>query len=380
MRFLHTADWHIGKALQGRSRNEEHKAVLAEITELARAEQVDLILVAGDLFDGASPSADAETIVYEALLAMKDVAPVVVIPGNHDSERRLAAVTPLFDIAGVTVRSSVREPGCLEITTAAGEKARIATLPWLSQRFIIKADQLMGQDADQLSGHFEERMRRIVARLTSSFEDDSVNILLGHLTIGNAQHGGGERTAHTILDYCVPATIFPSTAHYVALGHIHKMQKMPGPCPIYYAGAPLHLDFSDTEDDRYTLVVDAHPGIPAEVRPVPLTSGTRLRTITGSLADLRALEGTTGDDYLRIRVREMARVGLGDEVRELFPRAVKVIVEAPEGRNEPKQDRDPSSSASDLFRDYLTSKDIEDPGLVRLFDSLYEEMYAADPA
>jgi exonuclease SbcD len=379
VKILHTADWHVGKALQGRSRSEEHRTVLAEIADVARAESVDLILVAGDLFDSASPSAEAERIVYRALLDLNDAAPVVVVPGNHDSEQRLAAIAPLFDIAGVRVRSNVRTLECLEIVTEAGEKARIATVPWLSQRHIIRADQLMNQEADQHSQHFEERMRRIIAQLTSTFEDDAVNIVAAHLTIGAAEHGGGERTAHTILDYCVPATVFPSTAHYVALGHIHKMQKMAGPCPIYYAGAPLHLDFSDSVDDRYVLIVEGAPGVPVEVRPIPLQSGRTLRTIRGTLADLAALSGTTADDFLRVIVTEPGRVGLGDEVRELFPNAVKVIIDAPdeEGR---KPRRSAGASPRELFGEYLASKDIEDPRLVALFDKLYEEAYASDPA
>lgn len=379
MKILHTADWHVGKSLRGRSRADEHRSVLREMTDLADAEAADLILVSGDLFDSTSPSAEAERIVYEALLRFKDVAPVIVLPGNHDNERRLAAIAPLFDLAGVRVRSSIKEPGCLEVTTRSGEKARIATVPWLSQRYIIKADQLMSQDADQLSGHFEERMRRIIARLTESFADDAVNIVAAHLTIGAAQHGGGERTAHTILDYCVPATVFPASAHYVALGHIHKMQAMPGPCPIYYSGSPLHLDFSDTDDERYALIVEASPDVPAQVRPVAIPGGRRLRTLEGTLSGLADLAGGTGDDFLRIIVKEPARVGLGDEVRDMFPHAVKVIVDVPE-REARRPGRSTNASPRDLFAEYLASKEVDDPRLIALFDRLYEEAHAPHPA
>jgi exonuclease SbcD len=380
VKILHTADWHVGKALAGRSRAEEHQAVLGEITDLARSEAVDLILVTGDLFDSASPSAEAERIVYEALLDLSQIAQVVLLPGNHDSERRLAAVGPLLELARVNVRSFV-SPDCLEFMTPAGEKARIATVPWLSQRYIVKADQLMGHDADELSGHFEERMRRIIKQLTASFSDDAVNIVAAHLTIGAATHGGGERTAHTILDYCVPPTVFPSSAHYVALGHIHKMQKMAGPCPIYYAGAPLHLDFSDDEDDRHVLLVEASPGAPADVRPVALAAGRKLRTLKGTMADLTALQGTTGDAYLRVLVSEAARVGLGDEVRELFgEQVIKVIIDAPEPAEGRSPGHTPGATPHDLFGEYLASKSIEDPALVALFDRLYEEAHATHPA
>ena len=93
MRFLHTGDWHVGKTLRGRSRADEHRAVLAEIAAIAEAEQVDAVLVAGDLFDSAAPTAETEQIVYHALLALaRTGAHVVVVSGNHDNERRLQAV------------------------------------------------------------------------------------------------------------------------------------------------------------------------------------------------------------------------------------------------------------------------------------------------
>jgi exonuclease SbcD len=211
VKILHTADWHVGRTLAGRSRSEEHEAVLAEICEVARRQEVDLVLVAGDLFDSFSPSPEAERIVYNALLELGRLAPTVVLCGNHDNERRLSAVAPLFSLAEVVMRSFVSaEP--LEIETRRGEPARIAVLPWLSQRFVVKADQLMGQDADELSGRYAERMRRVVAALTSGFDGSVVNLLLGHLTITGGALGGGERTAQTIFDYWGAPTVFTASA------------------------------------------------------------------------------------------------------------------------------------------------------------------------
>ena len=128
MKVLHTADWHVGKALGGRSRQEEHEAVLDEIVTIARGQEVDVVLVAGDLFDNTAPSPDAERIVYRTLLDLSEVGHVVVIPGNHDNERRLAAIAPLFDLSNATMRAFVTERP-LEIETRSGERARIALLP-----------------------------------------------------------------------------------------------------------------------------------------------------------------------------------------------------------------------------------------------------------
>jgi DNA repair protein SbcD/Mre11 len=337
---------------------------------------VDLVLVAGDLFDTSAPAPEAERIVYRGLLGLAEVAPVVAIPGNHDSDRRLAALSPLFDLARVTIRAGVAEEP-VEIETASRERARIACVPWLSQRYIVKAAHLMDEDAAQSRSRYEERMALIVERLTAGFQPDAVNIVMAHLAIVGAAFGGGERTAQTIFEYWVNSTLFPAHAHYVALGHLHKAQGVIGPCPIHYPGSPLQLDFGETDMNRCALLVEAAPGTPASTRPVELTSGRRLRTLRGKMSDLSPLAGTTGDDYLRIVLTEKARVGLGDEVREMFPDAVKVTVEqeATGGDGRTQVDRT-SLTPHELFVAYLNDKNVEDESLVALFDELYEEAHA----
>lgn len=378
MKFLHTADWHVGKTLQGRNRAEEHAAVLAEITQLADSEKVDAILIAGDIFDSASPSPDSERIVYRTLLDLREIAPVVVIPGNHDNERRLGAAAPVFDHARVNVRAFIeREPLLLETSSGV---LRIAAVPWLSQRYIVKALDLMSKDASEMTQQYNARMRSIIGSLTESFSDDAVNVVIGHVTIAGGETGGGERTAQTIEDYWVDGTAFPASAHYVALGHLHKAQLMPGPCPIWYSGSPMHLDFSDTSDSKSVVLVEAAPGVPATATPVVISSGRRLRTVQGTMEQLSALD-EQGDDYLRVIVREPARVGLGDEVRELFPNAVKVIIESEsEGRSPGKRHDRVHASPRDLFAEYLTHKNISDNRLLKLFDEVLEEAHASHEA
>lgn len=372
MKLLHTADWHVGKTLAGRNRSEEHAAVLTEIVDLARSEEADAVLVAGDLFDSAAPSPAAEDIVYSTLLALREVAPVVVVPGNHDSLGRLKAMTPLFDKAGITMRAGL-DLDPVRIDTPSGP-LEVACIPWLSQRFIVKATQLMDLGAKESNDLFRDRMQQLVDAMNARFSEDSVRVLLAHLTVPDAEHGGGERTAQTIFDYWVPTGTFPNTLQYVALGHIHKMQNMPGPAPVWYAGSPLHLDFSDSDDSKSTLIVEVAPGAPAKVRPVELRAGRRLRTIEGTLEQLKAL-GDQGEDFLRVRVHEQARTGLGDEVRELLPNAVKVIVESEAeatGRKPGKSRSD--ASAHELFIDYLKTKGVDDPPLVKLFDEIHEQV------
>ena len=381
MKILHTGDWHVGKTLRGHSRAGEHSAVLQEIASIARDEDVDLVLVAGDLFDSPAPAPESERIVYNALLGLAGAgAQVVVIAGNHDHPGRLAAIAPLLGLGNILVRPTPARPeegGVLEVESRSGELARIALLPWLSQRHVVRTAQLMSKDGGDLRGDYDQRVRSVIAALAGSFAANAVNVFLAHLTLAGGQLGGGERAAQTIFDYYVEATAFPAQTHYTALGHLHRPQKMAGACPIHYCGSPLQLDFSDRDDHKSVLLVEASAGGPARVSEQPLVSGRRLRTIEGSLEQLSALRGQTGDDYLRIVVHEPARPGLGDAVRDLFPGAVDVIVAVPREVSTTGTDRlrRASGSPRELFAEYLAARNASDDRVLDLFDRLHDELY-----
>ena len=194
--------------------------------------------------------------------------------------------------------------------------------------------------------------------------------------------GGGERGAHTVFDYWVPATAFPSSTQYVALGHLHRAQRLDGPAPLHYCGSPLQLDFGETANQPVVNLVDLRPGLPAEVRAVELTAGRRLRTLKGPLDQLREHAGTTGDDHLRLVLDEPSRIGLADEARELFPTAVEVVLAA---RDEDDPTRPTAHDASrlqrtphDLLTDYLHEREAEDPRVIALFDDLVETLADTD--
>jgi exonuclease SbcD len=389
MKLVHTSDWHVGRAIRGRSRADEHRAVLAEIVDVTAEEDADLVVVAGDLFDNPAPSPEAEGIVYRALLDLVGTgAQVVVLAGNHDNPRRWHAIQPLLDRSDVHVADRVRPPdagGVVDVTTRSGEVARIALVPFLSQRGIVRADQLMARRGDEHAQRYAERARRIVAALTDPFGPDTVNVVAAHLTVasGAPVMGGGERAAHTIFDYVVPPTVFPPSAQYVALGHLHQPHRVAGACPIHYCGSPLHLDFGEVErDHKQVLVVEAERGLPAQVRPVDLTAGIPLRTAHGSLADLTARRDELTGAHLRLVVTEPARAGLADEVREAFPGAVDVRV-APDVDDvdevEPRWELDDFQRApAALFADYLASEHVDDPDLTRLFAELLEDVVAPE--
>jgi exonuclease SbcD len=399
MRLLHTSDWHVGKAIRGRSRAAEHQAVLAEIASVAERESADLVIVAGDLFDTATPTPEAERIVYRALLDLAAGGrPVVVVSGNHDSAQRLAAVAPLSQASGITVASAIRPPGdggVLEIEVGS-EVAQLALLPFPSQRYVVTADLLLSGDAADAHAEYADRIVRIVRSLTGTFRSGTVNLVAAHLMVMGGTMGGGERGAHTMFDYWVPATAFPGATQYVALGHLHRAQQLAGPAPLHYCGSPLQLDFGETANDPQVNVVDVRPGLPAEVRAVPLAAGRHLRTIRGTLVDvLAAVEALTpGDgagpdgtepgttvDHLRIVLDEPARAGLADEVRARVPDAVEVVL-APRDHERGARVADPDRlrrTPHDLFAEYLTAHEARDDRLVALFDDLVDEI-VSEPA
>ncbi len=376
MRLLHTSDWHVGKLLRGQSRADEHRRVLAEIVETAGREQVDVVLVAGDLFETAAPGPESEQIVYRALLDLAQVAPVVVVSGNHDNPRRLQAVSPLLSLGRVTLLGHVARPdeGGVVTLDAGGTPLRLALLPFVSKRGIVRADELMRDEAYELNQTYDERVRAIIASLCDGFTADTVNVVCAHLFAAGGSMGGGERSAHTVMDYSVGSLAFPVSAQYVALGHLHRAQDIPGTTRIRYSGSPLQLDFGETADTKSVTVVDLEPGAPSAVREIPLDAGRRLRTLMGSVAELEAARGSTGDDFLRVIVTDVRRAGLADEVRTWFEHAVDVVVRTPETERTTRTRRPDDATPSDLFGAYLTESGVDDDRLLPAFEALLDHV------
>lgn len=378
MRILHTSDWHVGKVLKGRDREEEHKRVLADVVAIAERERPDLVIVAGDLYDSAAPTPSAVRLITRALSALRrSGAEVVAIGGNHDNGAALDALRPWAEAAGIVLRGSVRDnPDELLITgtTADGEAWRLVALPFLSQRYAIRAAEMYELTAAEASQTYADHLARLIGRLSESFtQPGAVNLLTAHLTVVGASTGGGEREAHTVLGYAVPASVFPANAHYVALGHLHRAQQVIGPGPVRYCGSPLAVDFGEEENVPAVSIVDVGVERAARVRDVPVTSAKTLRTVRGSLAQLATVN--LPDAWLRVIVREPPRVGLREDVQELLPNALEVRVDPdmlPEAKQEVAQRA--GRSPRELFADYLDSRGNTEEGVRELFDELYEEV------
>ncbi|MET7336587.1 exonuclease SbcCD subunit D [Nonomuraea sp. NPDC005650] len=377
MKILHTADWHVGKVLKGRPRFDEHRDVLRELVAAARTHDVDAVIVAGDLFDTSAPTPEAQSLVLNALMALRgDGRDVVVLAGNHDNPQLLEVYRPVLGKLGLHVIGSFRRPdagGTLAFTARSGEPVRLAVLPFLSHRYVVRAGEVLTGTAADHNRDYAARIGELVGALTAGFHADTVNLVTTHGTLPGGAFGGGEREAQSIFSYYFEPTAFPATTQYAALGHLHRRQQILGPCPIWYSGSPLAVDFGEEGNTPGALLVEVAPGRPAVVRELAFTSARRLRTVRGTLEQLEAIE--PGDDWLKVIVEEKPRVGLADDVRGLLNGAVDVVLDE-RFRPVPATRRAGSAEHSprELFREYLTATGRHDEQVAALFDRLYDEV------
>jgi exonuclease SbcD len=302
---------------------------------------------------------------------------VVVVAGNHDNPRRLEAVAPLLELGRVRVATSVAPPERGGVIDDLVQGCRIAALPWLSQRGVVSVTDLMDKDGFEHAADFAGRLQRVIAALTRTMTTETVNLVVGHVMVFGAEATGSERHAQ-VFGYAIPASAFPGSLSYVALGHLHRLQKVPAPAPVWYPGSPLQLDFGESGDDKGVLMVSVEPGLPASTEIIPLRSGKRLVRLRGTLEQVIEAGAELEGAYVRIELDEAARIGLADAVRDAVPGAVDVVLASPDwpgdvGHRPARLGRDPR----ELFMEYLTARSVEDPALVALFGELLEEVHEA---
>ena len=381
MKLLHTSDWHIGKTLKGRNRLDEQRKVIAQIVACAREHQPDAVLIAGDLYDMSAPSAEAQQLVVQALLALRDTgAQIIAIAGNHDSAATFDAYRPLMGAAGITLVGSVRTAdrgGVVSFDArSTGERINVAVLPFLSQRYAVRAAQLIASTPSEMSRDYDDMVREVIANLAESFTPGAVNVVMAHLTVTGGRFGGGERAAQSIFEYHVPASAFPAEAHYVALGHLHR-RTLPAPCPVVYSGSPFAVDFGEQDNTHVVCLVEATPTTPAKVTDIPITAGRQLRTVHGTVAELVARADEFGDDFLRVYVREPTSAGLRETITDALPNALEVRID-PEFAavvNPARPTINPSDrSPGELFAEYCTSVGVADSRVQVLFEQLHDQI------
>lgn len=281
MKILHTSDWHVGKKLQGRERLIEQAQVLEEIKAVCENEGIELVLIAGDVFDTYTPSAEAEELFYEKVkkIAGEERA-VLIISGNHDDGVRLSAVAPLSEEQGIYVVGNARlglsckdtarkikaiqsGKGYAIFTNDKGEQVYISMLPYPNEaRF--------KEEKSELS--YIERMQGWIAEGESAREAGMPSIFMAHVFIAGGKVSESEREIDLGGARAIPVSALPRT-DYIALGHLHKKQRMGENC--YYSGSPLQYAFDESADKSVKVFNLTQKGV-EDLRDVPLKSGRKL--------------------------------------------------------------------------------------------------------
>lgn len=324
MRLLHTSDWHIGRTLHGTDLLAEQEAVLGGLAAVVAVESVDAVVVAGDIYDRAVPSADATAVldrVVGRLLAAG--AQVVLTPGNHDSARRLGTFSGLLAAAGLHVRAAT--PALDEPVLLADEHGEVAVygIPYLEPEVARHELGLSGRGEAVARGHegvLTAAMDRIRADLF--LRPGARSVVLAHAFVGGGVPTESER------DICVggvdlvPTGVFDGV-DYVALGHLHRPQTLSP--RLRYSGSPLAYSFGEAGQQKQAWLVELGAEGLGEVRAVPLAAPRQLSILTGELADLLADPGHAGAEEHFVSARLTDTVRPADPMRRLrerFPHCV----------------------------------------------------------
>lgn len=388
MRILHTADWHVGRTIRGRSRRDEFEAVLEEVVEIARAEDVECLIVAGDIWDQRTASPESDRLVYEVLRRCSDHGiQVVLLAGNHDSPKKLEALGHISELIGVYTQPEVRRPNAGGVITIEGREhiARIAAVPFITEGQYVGAAELMGLP-ESWYGNYADGCATILRGMCEDLKGDTINILTSHLFVNGAQYAtrdGSEQLLHIGQAYGVAPQGLPASPQYIALGHIHRPQRIAeAAAPTAYAGSLLQLDFGEASDVKGVYLIDAVPGRPLnDLRFIELTKGRRLKELRGDLDTVLARASEAGDAHVRV-VLDVAKPepGLAQRVRDQLPAAVDVRLEYPEVLETPSEGiahLDPKEQFVRYYRSQHTGADPA-PELLALFTELYDEAHAVE--
>jgi exonuclease SbcD len=337
MKFLHTSDWHIGRTIRGKSRWDEQECALQQVLAHAREQQVDCLLVSGDVFDSSAPSPDSEELAYSFFRELHGIGvPAVIIAGNHDHPIRFDAISHLLRALKIHVLGEPVEGdagGRIEMESRDGtETAVIAALPWVSEQRAVAFAKLRENTSAPLA-QYAECVSDMMRNLAAAFRPDACNLMLAHLLVDDAMigPGGGERELHMAMGiYGVRGQMLPTSPQYLALGHVHKAQAVRKSPAAWYSGSLLQLDFGEREQGKSINLVEVHPRLPAEVAQLPITGGKPLYDIGTpargiALNDVPSYAGKFPDAWLRVFVEvDMPVANLPALVRESLPNAVHI--------------------------------------------------------
>ena len=322
MRFLHTSDWHLGQTLHSFERFHEHQAFLDWLLDALVAEEADALLIAGDVYDNANPSAASQKQLYRFLRRAKSAAPhlhIVIIAGNHDSAGRLEAPGPLLEELDVSLVGNVLrhadgginlESLVLPLKNRAGQvRAWCLAVPFLRPGDVPRIDGA----ADAYTEGIALLYRQALALALARRQPGQAIVALGHCHMtGGAASEDSERRIVIGGSEALSASMFGPEIAYAALGHLHLAQMVGQQPHLRYCGSPLPLSFSEVNYNHQVLRVDLDGEAAGQILPLPVPRAVDLLRVPlrpapleDALAALRALPpgGEGVPPYLEVRVR-----------------------------------------------------------------------------
>ena len=293
MRVLHTSDWHIGRTLYGRKRYEEFEAFLTWLAETIRQNEIDALLVAGDVFDTSAPSNRAQELYYRFLcrVAASSCRHVVVVAGNHDSPSFLNAPKELLKALDVYVVGSSTASPEDEVLVLRNERDApeliVCAVPYLRDRDIrvAEAGESFEDKERKLIDGIHTHYAAVAALAEQKREEFGADIPIvgtGHLFTAGGQtvDGDGVRELYVGSLAHVTAGIFPACFNYLALGHLHVPQKVSGSETIRYSGSPLPMGFGEAKQQKSVCQIEFH-STAASVQLIDVPVFQRLERVKG---------------------------------------------------------------------------------------------------
>lgn len=289
IRILHTADWHLGQTFFGYDRAAEHEAFLNWLSGEIRKQEIDALIIAGDVFDVSNPSAAAQSMYYRFIYRVTAENPhlqIVIVAGNHDSAARLEAPLPLLQAMRTEVRGVVRklEGGaidydhlCVELKNRTGEVELLCmAVPFLRQGDYPAVRTGGNQYAEGVRELYTQLLQRILKRK----ENNQSILAIGHLQATGSEIAEKDYSERTVIGglECVPPDAFPEQIAYTALGHIHKAQRVSGRENVRYAGSPVPMSFAEKHYHHGVVMVTFDNGCAVDIqriecpKSVPLVS------------------------------------------------------------------------------------------------------------
>jgi exonuclease SbcD len=298
MRILHSSDWHLGQHFMGKSRQAEHQAFLAWLLEQVTAQAVDVVLVAGDIFDTGAPPSYARELYNQFVVSMRDSgAALVVLAGNHDSVATLGESRSLLARLGTRVIASVADDPADQVLLLhrrdGSVGAVLCAIPFIRARDVLQS--AAGQSAQEkqlaLQSAIQAHYRQVYAvacEQRNTHAQALPIIATGHLTTVGASASDSVREIYVGALEAFPTSAFPP-ADYIALGHIHRPQQVGGLAHIRYSGSPIALSFDESRQRKEVLLVDFAEGALAAVTALAVPCFQPMASVRGSLAQLPAL-------------------------------------------------------------------------------------------